>query len=212
MCVRLIIRQILTTKPSEVLLVQRNDMIQQLAASTADPSCSDSILPRAPQTRSYRLNAARPQKAENLSTELCVAIKQDVTIGAGKRQSLAQLLDNPVGGRIFGAVEVQNSSSAVFNDKERVESSKVQRGNRKEVEGSDDLAVVVQKRQPSFRLALVISAPDASKVARNRGLGNAEAELEQFAVNARSSPAWIVCFHAPNEFVYFTGHASAVMQ
>jgi hypothetical protein len=96
-------------------------------------------------------------------------IKQDVTIGAGQRQSLAQLLDNPVGGRMGCAIEVQNSSSAVFNDKERVERSKAQRGNRKEVEGGDDLAVVVQKRQSSFRLALVISAPDASKVRETVG-------------------------------------------
>ena len=66
---------------------------------------------------------------------------------------------------MFRAIEVQNSSSAVFNGKERVERSKVQRGNRKEVEGGDDLAVVVQKRQPLFRLSLVIAAPLVSKVA-----------------------------------------------
>lgn len=153
-----IIRQILTSKPSKVVFVQRDDVIQELAASTADPSFSDSILPRAPQTRSYRFNATRLQERENLSAELCVPIKQDVTIRAGKRQSLAQLLDNPVCGRMLRAIEVQNSSSAVFNDKETVESSKAQRGNRKEVEGDDDLAVVVQKGQPSFRLALVVSA------------------------------------------------------
>ena len=44
----MIIRQILTPKPSEVLFVQRDDVINQLAASTADPSFSDSVLPRAP--------------------------------------------------------------------------------------------------------------------------------------------------------------------
>ena len=153
-----IIRQILTTKPSEMVFVQRNDVIQQFAASTADPSFSNSVLPRAPPTRSHRFNAARLQEGENLGTELCVAIKQDVTIRAGQWQSLAQLLDNPVGGRMFGAIEVQNSSSAAFNDKEAVESSKVQRRNRKEVEGGDHLAVVVQKRQPSLRFVPVPSA------------------------------------------------------
>jgi hypothetical protein len=122
-------------------------------------------LPRTPHTRSYRFDAARLQKAENLIPEFRVTIEQDVTLGAGQRQSLAQLLDNPVGGRMFRAVEVQNSSSSVFNDKERVERSKVQRGNRKEFEGGDDLAVVVQKPQPSFRIAFVRSAPDPLKVA-----------------------------------------------
>ena len=64
-----IIRQILTPKPSEVLFVQRDDVIQQLAASTADPAFSNSILPRAPQTRLYRFNAARLQQAERAAAE-----------------------------------------------------------------------------------------------------------------------------------------------
>ena len=160
-----IVRQILTTKPPDMLLVQRDDVIHQLTANTADPAFSNSVLPRAPETRSYRFDAASFQKPENLITELRVAIEQDVTKGAGQWESLSQLLGNPVGGRMFRAIEVQNSSSAVFNDKEAVERPKVQRGNRKEVEGGDDLAVVIQKRQPSFRLGLVISSPDSLEVA-----------------------------------------------
>jgi hypothetical protein len=50
--VLVIIRQIFTSKPSKVVFVQRDDVIQELAASTAGPSFGDSILPRAPQTRS----------------------------------------------------------------------------------------------------------------------------------------------------------------
>ncbi len=163
--VLVIVRQILTTEASQVLFIQRDDVIHQLTANTTDPAFRDSVLPRAPQTGSYRFDAASFQKPENLVTELRVAIKQDITKGAGQRESLSQLLDNPVCGRMFRAIEVQNSSSAVFNDKEAVERTKVQRGNRKEVEGGGNLAVVIQKRQPSFRLGLVRSAPDALQVA-----------------------------------------------
>jgi hypothetical protein len=53
---------------------------------------------------------------------------------------------------MFRAMEVQDLSSAVFNDKETVESSKAERGNRKEVEGDNDFAVVVQKRSHRFAL------------------------------------------------------------
>jgi hypothetical protein len=66
---------------------------------------------------------------------------------------------------MFCAIEVQNSSSAVFYDKETAERSKIQRGNGKEVEGGDDLAVVVQKRQPLLRRALARSVPDTLQVA-----------------------------------------------
>jgi hypothetical protein len=68
--VLVIIRQIFTSKPSKVVFVQRDDVIQELAASTAGPSFGDSILPRAPQTRSYRFDATRLQERENLSAEL----------------------------------------------------------------------------------------------------------------------------------------------
>jgi hypothetical protein len=65
-----IVRQILTTKTSEMLFVQRDHMIHQLTTNTADPAFSDSVLPRAPQTRSYRFDATRLQERENLSAEL----------------------------------------------------------------------------------------------------------------------------------------------
>jgi hypothetical protein len=57
--VLVIIRQILTPKPSQMVFVQRDDVINQLAASTADPSFGDSVLPRAPHTRSDRFDATR---------------------------------------------------------------------------------------------------------------------------------------------------------
>ena len=44
----LIICKILAPKPSKMAFIQRDDVIKQLATSTADPSFSDSVLPRAP--------------------------------------------------------------------------------------------------------------------------------------------------------------------
>jgi hypothetical protein len=114
-----IVRQILMTKSPEMLLVQSDDLIHQLTANAADPAFSDSVLPGTSETRSHRFDAARFHKSENLITELRVAIKQDVTKRTGQRQSLAQLLDNPVCGRMFRAIEVQNSPSAVLNDKKQ---------------------------------------------------------------------------------------------
>jgi hypothetical protein len=46
---------------------------------------------------------------------------------------------------MFRAVEVQNSSAAVFDDEEAIKSSELQCGNREEVEGGDDLAMVVEE-------------------------------------------------------------------
>ena len=61
--VLVIVRQILTSNPLEVLFVQRDDVIHQLAANSADPAFSDSVLPWAPQTRLDRFNATRLRNA-----------------------------------------------------------------------------------------------------------------------------------------------------
>ncbi len=54
-----IVGQKLATKPAEMAFVERDDMIKHLAANTADPSFSDSVLPRAPHARSQWFDAAR---------------------------------------------------------------------------------------------------------------------------------------------------------
>jgi hypothetical protein len=83
-----IIRQILTPEASEMAFVERDDVIKHFAASTADPSFSDPVLPGAPHTRSQGLDAARLQHYEDVVAELSVPIEQDITVRAGERQSL----------------------------------------------------------------------------------------------------------------------------
>ena len=72
---------------------------------------------------------------------------------------------------MFRAVEVQNSSPAVFNDEEAIKSSELQCGNREEVEGGDDLAMVVEECEPPLSLILVMSSLRTLQVARNRWFG-----------------------------------------
>ena len=143
--VLVIVGKIFAPKPAEMVFVQRDNVIRQLPANTADPAFRDTVLPRTPHACSDRVDATRIQKGDNSIAELSVSIKQDITIGAGKRQSLAQLLDNPVAGWMLGAIKVQNASATMCNYKEAIECSKVQRGNREEVEGGDDLTMVVQE-------------------------------------------------------------------
>ena len=86
--VLVIIRQILTTKPSEMAFVERDDVINHLSARTADPTFGDSVLPRASNARSHGSHAARLQQSEDVIAELRIAIKQGITVQAGQRQSL----------------------------------------------------------------------------------------------------------------------------
>ena len=134
---------------------------------------------------------------------LGVPIEHGITVPAGQRQSLPELLHNPIAGWMCGAVEMQNSSPPVFDDEEAIKCLKRQRRDREEIERDDDLAMVVQEGEPPFCLAPVRAALQAVEVSRNSRFGNLESELEQFAMNTRRAPCWIIGLHTLDQFTNF---------
>jgi len=140
------VRQILKTEPAEMALIDRDDMVEDLAANTADPSFCNSFLPRPPHTCSQGFNAACLEELEDVIAELGIVIEHNVTIGAGKRQGLPELLHDPIASRMRRTVEMEKGSPAIFDDEEDVECLKRQCRNGKEVEGGDHFAMVVQER------------------------------------------------------------------
>ena len=101
-----VVGDVFTPESPEVLIVQRDYVIEYFAANTADPALRHSILPGAPNTGANRFEGTGLQKLHNIAAELRVMIEQDVAIGTGKRQSLAQLLSDPGAGRMLRDVEV----------------------------------------------------------------------------------------------------------
>jgi hypothetical protein len=106
------------------MIVQRDDVIEYFAANTADAALRHSVLPWAPGTGAKWFHGTRLQKLENIAAELGVTVEQDVAVGTGKRQSLAQLLYDPVAGRTLRDIKVQDTSATVLDDKEAVECAK----------------------------------------------------------------------------------------
>ena len=184
----MIVGQIITPKPPEMLLVQWDDVIEHFAARTPDPALSDSVLPGTSSTGANGSNATGFQELENIATEFAIPVEQHVPVGAGKRKSLAQLLHDPIARRLRRDIEVQDLPSIVRDDKKAVEGAKRQARNGEQVKRGDDLTVVVEEGQPLHGLALVRMTLQLLKIARHGGFGNRESELEQFAVNARLSP------------------------
>ena len=89
-----------------MLLVQGDDVIEQFAASTADPALSDPVLPGAPSSRANGSNATCLQELENLVAEFGVTVEEDVPVATGKRQSVAQLLHDPIARRMCCDIEL----------------------------------------------------------------------------------------------------------
>ena len=129
-------------------------------------------------------------------------IEQDVAIGAGKRQCLPELLDDPLARGMCRAIEMKKASPAMFDDKEAVESLKRQCWNCKKVEGGNHFAMVVQEHQPALGFTVVLSALDPFEIAGDGRFGDLEADMKQLALDTWCSPAGIFRLQPPNEKAY----------
>jgi len=86
---------VVTEKASEVLFVQRNDVVQDLSPAAADPSFRDAILPGRLDARLPGLQTRCLQKGDDIAIEFRIAVEDDVTIWAGFGKRLPQLLHDP---------------------------------------------------------------------------------------------------------------------
>jgi len=138
-----------------MLFIQRNDMIQHLAAATADPALGHSVLPRTAHARANGLETTVLEKLEYIAAELRVTVEHDVPVATGKGQSLPELLDDPIACRVRRDIEMQNPPAIVLDYKEAIKYAQRDGWNREEVESGDHFAVIVEESQPTFRFALI---------------------------------------------------------
>jgi len=114
-----------------------------------------------------------------------------------KRKRLSQLLDDPRTRQMSGDVEVQNAPTIMADDKEAVEHPKRGRRNGKEIHGRDGFPVITKKGKPALAGPAV---PRRSfHPARNGSFGNIKTQHDQFSVDARRTPGWILGDHAEDQ-------------
>jgi hypothetical protein len=115
----MVIRHVVPQVVADVLRSTR--FVQQLTAATPDPSFCDSILPRCLNARALRLKAAAFQRCDHLPVEFRVMVQNHVPVRLRFRESLPQLLLDPVGGGMCGHVEVQNPAAPMLDHKQTVQ-------------------------------------------------------------------------------------------
>ena len=96
------------------------------------------------------------------------------------RERLGDLARDPLRGWVcLHAKRHQKSSSVAHNDK-TVENLECDRRQDKEIDRRDTIGMVAEKRPPVLRRW----PPAAAHIPSDRRLGDLEAELEQFTMNA----------------------------
>ena len=129
----MLVADVFSHQALQMPLAEDDHVVEQISAAISDPTLGDTVLPRTTEAGSLRLDADALHSLDHFVVELCPAIKNQV---AGRRvvwECLAQLLDDPGAGRMFGHIAMRDLPPVMRNDKEAVQHAK---GERRKVKKS----------------------------------------------------------------------------
>src|ERR1700719_4603749 len=173
-----------------MFFIERDDMVQDLPSATSDPALSQAILPWRLRARPLRLQARCLQESHHLRIELAVPIQNHVTISAGFRKCLPQLLHDPFPSGMLRYVAVENLTAFVLDDKEAIQHLERHGRRREEIKCSDHFPVILQEGEPL--LIGVTPANNAAQIPGHAPLCDGKAKLLQFRMDFGSSPGGIL--------------------
>src|SRR5262245_31312019 len=129
--VLLVVVDVLTDHPIEMGFVERDDVVEQLAATTAYPALRDAVLPRCPNPCARRVQTGGLQKRDHVAVKRRVVVEQYEAMGAVSWKDVTELLYHPRRRRHVGHVEMEDLAPSVVNDEEAREQLKVNVGTVK---------------------------------------------------------------------------------
>src|ERR1051326_5699376 len=112
--VGMVIGNELSGNTAYVGIVERNHMVEASTASSADPSLRGAVLPRASDAGVHWLDTRGFHQCQDFIAEFSVAIHHDVFVWTGKRESLSQLLADPLSLRVRGDIKVPDLAAVVL--------------------------------------------------------------------------------------------------
>ncbi len=198
MCsVLVVILYIFRKQPLQMTFVERNHVIQEVAAAASDPALGNAILPGTANRCPDGGELHGFYGGIDLTAELRIMIENQILppVIVGKR--FPQLLRDPTTGWMLGDADVQNTAAIMADDEKAVQQPKGNRRHGEKVHRSDSLAMIPEKCLPALRgFGIARRSVDP---ARDRALGNIESQLQEFAMNTRRAPSWILSNHAKNQ-------------
>ena len=89
------VSDVFSHQPPQMSFVERDHVIEQLAATTSDPTFRDAVLPRRCDARPLGLESCRLEEVDNIGIEFGVAIEDDVTVRACPRKRFLAVVGRP---------------------------------------------------------------------------------------------------------------------
>ena len=177
---------------------QRNNMVQQIAPATSHPALRNAILPWTPEGSSPGNDPCGFHPCDHLEPELPIAIKDQVFQRGFKGKRLPQLLGDPTARRMLGDINVQDPPPIMTDDEEAVEHAERIRWHREEIHGRNGFPMVAKEGQPV--LGPVRISRRSFHSMGDGSLGKSKAEHEEFPMNPRRSPSWVLNDHPEDQF------------
>jgi hypothetical protein len=75
-----VVVHVIANEPPQVLFVQRDDVVENLAAAASHPAFRSPVLPRCLNTRALRSEACRLQEGNHIRIEFRVVVEDGITI------------------------------------------------------------------------------------------------------------------------------------
>ena len=100
-----VVTDVFSDQAFQMPFTYNDHMIQQIPAAAADPTLGNTILPRTSEAGSHGLNAEALHCFDHFATEVCTAIKDQVSGGSIEWECLAQLLNDPSAGWMLVALQ-----------------------------------------------------------------------------------------------------------
>src|ERR1039457_6560185 len=170
-------------------------MIHTLAPDRSDQTFGKAILPRRGRRGGPVPDAHGAHSACDDAAVDPIAIADEVARRLIPREGLGQLARNPFCGRVCCDVDPDEVSAIQPNDDEGIEQVEADGWGNEQIHGRDVRRVITQEGAPS--LAWRSMLPD--HVLGDARLRDIKPELEQFTVNTRCAPKWVLDAHPSDQ-------------
>ena len=176
-------------------LAYRDDMVGAFATDRSDQPFGEAVLPRRARRNGFVTDAHGPQSTCNGGTVGLVPIADQVARSLIPRKCLSNLACDPFRRRVRCDIDPDQVSAVQADDDEGIEQIEANGRDNEQIHGSNVRRVVPQKGVPS----LTWWSASLDHVLRNARLRDLKSELEQFAMNARRTPQWVIQAHLSDQ-------------
>src|SRR5882757_5861449 len=143
-----VIVRIVFQNPTQMFLVQDNDVVQTLAPDRSDQPFGKAVLPRRGRCNWLVSDAHGTQSARDDSAVDSISISDHIARSAIPRKSLGDLTDNPLRRRVGCDADPDEISAIKPDDDEAIQQLKANGRHYEQIHGGDVRRVVSQKGPP----------------------------------------------------------------